>query len=252
MPMCFVIQPFDDENDKRYDEVFAPALNEAGVEPYRVDRDPAVDVPIEAIEDRIRNADICLADITTDNPNVWYELGFAYAAGGPVVMICAKSRSERLPFDIRHRVVIKYGTATPSDFKQLHRDIVERVTARLAADSARGRSIENNNLEVGQLLLVSSDDLSKSLSREAKEILRTAAVGDGKIKYRRGLGSPGVSIQVGERSFIPQNVRPRDVASWVAGMEELEANDFVRATGDARNLFEVTRKGYDVADSLER
>ncbi len=26
MPMCFVIQPFDEENDKRYEEVYKPAL----------------------------------------------------------------------------------------------------------------------------------------------------------------------------------------------------------------------------------
>ena len=38
MPKCFVIQPFDEENDRRYDEVYKPALEEAGVEPYRVDR----------------------------------------------------------------------------------------------------------------------------------------------------------------------------------------------------------------------
>ena len=36
MPTCFVIQPFD-ENDKRYDEVCKLALDEAAVEPYRVD-----------------------------------------------------------------------------------------------------------------------------------------------------------------------------------------------------------------------
>jgi hypothetical protein len=38
--------------------------------PYRVDRDPAVEVAIDAIEEGIRSATICLADITTDNPNV--------------------------------------------------------------------------------------------------------------------------------------------------------------------------------------
>ena len=59
--------------------MYQPAIKAAGLEAYRVDRDPGVEVPIEAIEDGIRTATVCLADITTDNPNVWYELGFAFA-----------------------------------------------------------------------------------------------------------------------------------------------------------------------------
>ena len=48
MAMCFVIQPFDDGKvyDKGYTDVFAPAIAEAGLEPYRVDRDPSVMVPV--------------------------------------------------------------------------------------------------------------------------------------------------------------------------------------------------------------
>ena len=83
MPTCFVIQPFDDGGkfDKRFQDNLQPALKDAGLDAYRVDLDPSVDVPIDAIESRIRDAAICLADITTDNPNVWYELGYAFAVG---------------------------------------------------------------------------------------------------------------------------------------------------------------------------
>lgn len=100
MNQCFVIQPFDERNDKLYDEVYKEALEEAGVEPYRVDQDPTVAIPIDDIEQNIRASAICLADITTNNPNVWYELGFAFAVDRPVVMTCANGRSGPLPFDI--------------------------------------------------------------------------------------------------------------------------------------------------------
>src|SRR5580698_7444267 len=96
MPTCFVIQPFDaGKFDKRYNDVYAHAIKDAGLEPYRVDKDPAAGVPIEAIEEGIRTSAICLADITTDNPNVWYELGFAFASGRPVVMVCSKERPDK-------------------------------------------------------------------------------------------------------------------------------------------------------------
>jgi hypothetical protein len=50
MDTCFVIQPFDkDKFDQRYTDVFEPAIKAAGLEPYRVDRDPTVTIPIERI-----------------------------------------------------------------------------------------------------------------------------------------------------------------------------------------------------------
>jgi len=91
MPTCFVNQPFDNGKfDKRYADTFYPAIEESDREPYRVDQDPRVAIPIEAIEEGIRDAAICFADITTDNPNVWYELGYAFAAGKAVVMVCSE------------------------------------------------------------------------------------------------------------------------------------------------------------------
>lgn len=69
---CFVIQPFDNGKfDKRYKDVFKPALGIAGVVAYRVDEDYSVNIPIDAIEERIRDSRLCLADITADNPNVF-------------------------------------------------------------------------------------------------------------------------------------------------------------------------------------
>lgn len=134
MATCFVIQPFDSGKfDKRYDDVYEPAIRAAGLEPYRVDRDPGVVVAIEAIEDGIKNAAACLADITEDNPNVWYELGFAFASGRPVVMVCSNERtSAKFPFDIQHRTIILYRPEAPSDFAGLQSDITKKIHALLS------------------------------------------------------------------------------------------------------------------------
>ena len=119
MPKCFVIQPFDGERyDKRYRDVFAPAIENAGLEPYRVDRDPSVDVPIEDIERGIEGSGVCLAEISTDNPNVWYELGYAIAMKRAVVLVCSDERTTKYPFDVHHRKVIQYSTQSLSDFEE--------------------------------------------------------------------------------------------------------------------------------------
>ena len=131
MPTCFVIQPFDSGKfDKRFNDVYAPAIEAADLEPYRVDRDPGVEIPIESIEEGIRNAAVCLADITSDNPNVWYELGFAFASGRPVVMVCSSERTNgKYPFDIQHRTVIGYKTDSSSDFNELKNTLTTRIKA---------------------------------------------------------------------------------------------------------------------------
>jgi hypothetical protein len=140
MSACFVIQPFDSGKfDKRFEDVFSPAIRAAGLDPYRVDKDPGVDVPIDSIESGIRDSAACLADITTDNPNVWYELGFAIASGRPVVMVCADDQTRRkYPFDIQHRTVISYQSDSPRDFISLQ----QSITARLEALMKRSGALE--------------------------------------------------------------------------------------------------------------
>lgn len=129
--ICFVIQPFDaGKFDKRYEDVLKPAIEEAGLVAYRVDRDVGVEVPIDAIEEGIRSSTICLAEITTDNPNVWYELGYARARGRPVVMISSKERA-KFPFDIQHRAVISYESDSTSDFTGLRASITAKIKALL-------------------------------------------------------------------------------------------------------------------------
>jgi hypothetical protein len=71
----------------------------------------------------IQDARLCFADITEDNPNVWFELGYAIACKKEVVLVCSKERTTKFPFDMQHRTIIHYGTGSPSDFESLGRQI---------------------------------------------------------------------------------------------------------------------------------
>lgn len=130
MEKCFVMQPFDGGVfDKRYKDIFSLAIQEAGLEPYRVDEDPKVSIPIQDIEAGISESRICFAEITIDNPNVWFELGFAIAKGKDVVIVCSTERTTKFPFDIQHRSVIKYEVGSTSDFEQLKSQITAKIKA---------------------------------------------------------------------------------------------------------------------------
>ena len=139
---CFVIQPITDTKySKRYNDVFVPAINNAGLTPYRVDLDSSVRNIIDEIEKKIENSTICLADISVDNPNVWYELGYAYAIGKDVVMVCDESRNN-FPFDISHKSIIPYKSESPSDFSKLTDEIVNKIKSYLATGVTNKQMIE--------------------------------------------------------------------------------------------------------------
>lgn len=125
---CFMAQPFDGAKfDKRFDDVYAPAVEAAGLKPYRVDRDPAASIPVEYIERGIRDSAAVFVDISTDNPNVWFELGFAIASQKDLCIVCSTERVGNFPFDIQHRKIIRYAAESPRDFEFLHHSIMDRI-----------------------------------------------------------------------------------------------------------------------------
>src|ERR1700722_3325333 len=136
MARCFVIQPFDnDKFDKRYDDVFEPAIKASELEPYRADLDPSVNDVVEGIRSGMAEADAFLADITLDNPNVWYELGGAMAAELPFCVCCSDERTTPFPFDVSHLKIITYKDGSKSDFTNLETKITERLRAVVSREA---------------------------------------------------------------------------------------------------------------------
>jgi hypothetical protein len=84
---------------------------------------------MQDIDKGIRNSRLCFAEITTDNPNVWFELGYAIANQKEVVLVCSKDRKTRFPFDIQHRNINLYPTESTSDFDELKTVITNRIKA---------------------------------------------------------------------------------------------------------------------------
>lgn len=132
-PTCFIIQKFDSGGpfDKRYKEIIEPTLKSLNVKPLRADEILGLNPIVEKIENAIRNADLCIAEISTDNPNVWMELGYALALEKPTIMICEKARREKLPFDVQHRPVIFYSSESKSSYKELEEKLKNYIEHEL-------------------------------------------------------------------------------------------------------------------------
>ncbi len=231
MARCFVIQPFDSGPfDKRYDDVFSPAIRSAGLEPYRVDRDPAASVLIDEIEAGIRDSQLCLAEVTVDDPNVWFELGFAIAIPREVVLVCADERQTRFPFDVQHRNIIRYETEAPQDFTRLQTAITERISALL-------RKQEN----IAQVAEMSPMRDTGGLTQH--EIVALVCVMEGSFLTDEGVSPWKVRNDMGKAGFT-------EIATGLAmksllRKEMLLVNPAQDEHGNRYSAYDVTRLGED-------
>jgi len=90
---------FTEEFDELYDEVIKPVCTEFGFHAIRADDIFTQNPIMQDIEDSIQESAIVIADITPDNPNVYYEVGYSHGVKKPTILLCDTNR-ERLPFDL--------------------------------------------------------------------------------------------------------------------------------------------------------
>ena len=88
---------------------------------------------------------------------------------------------------------------------------------------------------------------SSELTTEARELLKEAAAGDGTIRHRLYLG--GENIHANGRPMLP-DVKPRTVALWKGGIEDLQRGGYIEDSGHKGEVFKVTREGYETAEEL--
>lgn len=101
-PFCFVIMPFLEEEFPQtiYFDVIKPLIeNEFKVSCYRVDEDLLPDRIDNKIYTYMLGAAFIIAEVTTRNPNVMYELGLAHMLEKDCFILTRKPHSE-VPFDI--------------------------------------------------------------------------------------------------------------------------------------------------------
>ncbi len=120
-PFVFVVMPFSKDFDDVYHLGIKAACNEAGAYCERLDEQVFDEGMLDRIYNQIAKADIIVADMSCQNPNVFYEVGYAHALDKRVILI-TNSASD-IPFDLKHRFHIVYGDSI-STLKSKLRDRV--------------------------------------------------------------------------------------------------------------------------------
>lgn len=120
-PFVFTLMPFHNDFDDIYKLGIKETCEKAGTYCERVDEQIYEESMLERIYNQINKADIIVADLTTKNPNVFYELGYAHALNKRVILII-QDISE-VPFDLKHHPFIVYGKSIQTLQKELKRKL---------------------------------------------------------------------------------------------------------------------------------
>lgn len=99
-PKAFIVMQFSDEYNKLYSEVIKPICEEFGLVCERADEFYTSTPIIADIINSLVESSIIIAEISPDNPNIYYELGYAHAINKPTILLCDRDKRARLPFDI--------------------------------------------------------------------------------------------------------------------------------------------------------
>lgn len=108
-PLCFVLMPFGKKPDASgrqvdfdavFQELIKPAIEAAGLEPLRADEEMTGGLIHKPMFERLILCEYAVADLTTANANVFYELGLRHAVRRWSTVLLFAEGGSQLPFDV--------------------------------------------------------------------------------------------------------------------------------------------------------
>lgn len=106
-PFVFVLMPFNEAFTDIYKLGIKKTAEETGLRAERVDEQLYSEPMLERIYRQIDAADIIVADMSGQNPNVFYEVGYAHAKGKLCILLTQNTTD--IPFDLKQHRHIVYG-----------------------------------------------------------------------------------------------------------------------------------------------
>ncbi|MEK6371170.1 MAG: TRAFs-binding domain-containing protein [Acidobacteriota bacterium] len=158
--LCFVLMPFGRKPDVAgmvdfdavYRDLIAPAIADADLEPLRADEEMTGGVIHKQMFERLILCRFAVADLTSANANVFYELGIRHAARpGTTVLVFAEGRGQ-LPFDVGPLRAMSYrldAAGVPTDLAAARAKLKERL---LDAKEAAEKDVRGGDSPLHELV----------------------------------------------------------------------------------------------------
>jgi len=130
--------------DKVWRHIIEPVADKLGYEADRADKWQEPHLITKAIINKVRSADLVIADLTDRNANVFYELAVRDSARKPAIQLMAKG--QLLPFDVKEQRTIFYDPAdwdsVPTVRKSLERFIKRTEEADYEVENPISQAID--------------------------------------------------------------------------------------------------------------
>ena len=148
---CFVISPIGEpgsETRERSDQILnyiiRPAVEGLGYETTRADEMERPGIITRQVITSVFEADLCIADLTERNPNVFYELAVRHVVRKPFIQLIQDD--EEIPFDVYNTRTIQVNHHNLATADEARRQIAAQIN-----------SIEQNSEDVENPISVSVD-----------------------------------------------------------------------------------------------
>lgn len=152
MDEAFIIMQIGDASlDAVYDEVFIPAIEEAGFAARRVDRHNAGDLLKSEIVQFIERSQIIVADVTNERPNCYLEIGYAMGLGKKANLILTaredhhhsspsfRADGPKVHFDLEGYDLLFWK---PDELPAFRTELTKRIKRRAAIVQSNARDVE--------------------------------------------------------------------------------------------------------------
>lgn len=120
--------------DQVYQQIIKPAIENAGLECLRADEEMTGGIIHKPMFERLILCEYAVADLTTANANVFYELGLRHAVR-PWSTVLIYADGERLPFDVGllRAMPYKLSGGLPSNIKSDENSLTEKLKEAIKA-----------------------------------------------------------------------------------------------------------------------
>lgn len=205
---CFVASAFDHKDvDEIYDKTIRPVLREFNIKSLRVDRVEHNEDIDDQIFDLIDKSQMCIADLTYARPSVYYEAGYAFGSGKPVIYLSRRDHLHprqddhhgnfRVHFDLQMKNIIDW-TEPNETFKKRLRSRLKHVLRPILSELQASRA--KHEIEK-RFALISQVDRTAAIFKKGMSLLRARG-------YRRG-DSPTIgpgSLRMNPSSHLQKRI----------------------------------------------
>jgi len=195
-PLCFILMPLGKRKDATgrtidfdavYERLVVPAVLAAGLEAIRADDAKAGGILQKQTYERLIISEYVVADLTTANPGVFYELGVRHAVQSGTTVLISAAKCAQIPFDLDELQGISYRIS-PQGLPEHEAKYRALLTERLVA--AQTKSGDSPLFQ----LVPDCPELARTKSGVFRENLLHTADIRGRLLEARRLGGEAVRM----------------------------------------------------------